>query len=373
MYYIFSIGIFEAVFLFSLIATKRKKSVADSLLGGVFLLFAVNILSAFVEFYNRQNAYPFPAFINTTPPLILLHGPMLWFYVKAQTEQNFRFKPLHLIHFLPFTFSIAHFSYFIYLQPQAVKISLDAHEGFKQLPTYGLLMMMILFSGPLYYIWALNILRKYTQRIKNYFSEITHIDLKWLRVLLVSSLVMSCIINGTFFVDFFYPLASFEKLQAASYIFVSLYVLFLGFFGHKQESLFTKVPLEQVEAPAKVATNISKADEKFVYTLMETMKEKKPYLHPDLTLSALSEEMQVSEEYLSGILNNQLQRNFFDFVNHYRVEDFKIQCQDAKNNHLTLIAIAYDCGFNSKATFNRVFKNMTSLTPTQFKQSAQGK
>lgn len=373
MYYIFIIGIFEAFFLFALIVTKRKKSLADSLLGGVFLLFAVNILSAFFEFYNRQNGYPFPMFINTTPPIILLHGPVLWFYVKAQTEQNFRFKSIHLIHFLPFVFSIVHFSYFIYIQPQSAKIELDAHEGFKQLPIYGLIMMMILVSPPLYYVWALNILRRYAHRIKNYFSEITHIDLKWLQVLLTSSLVVSCIINITFFIDFFIPLASFERLQASSYLFVSIYVLFLGFFGHKQESLFTKVPLQQVEVPAKSQNNINRSDETFIYNLLDVMKEKKPHLNPELTISALGAEMNVTEEYLSTILNNHLNRNFFDFINHYRVEDFKVQCRNPQNDHLTLIAIAYDCGFNSKATFNRVFKKFTSLTPSEFKQSVSEK
>ena len=369
MYYIFIIGIFEAVFLFALIATKKKKSLADSILGGAFLLFALNILSAFVELYNRQNGYPFPVFISTTPPLILLHGPVLWFYVKAQTEQNFRFRTVHLVHFLPFLFVVGVFISMIYFLPQQVKIEMDANEGFKQLPLYGVVMMMILIILPLYYILALNILKKYTHRIKNYFSEIEHIDLNWLRVLLISSLVMSSIINLAFFIDSFIPLAPFKTLQAASFIFVSLYVLFLGFFGHKQESLFTKVPLQHVEPPAEPQQNINKADETFIYTLLAAMKEKKPYLNPDLTLSALSEEINVTEEYLSGILNNHLNRNFFDFVNQYRVEDFKVQCQDIKNNPLTLIAIAYDCGFNSKATFNRVFKKTTNLTPSQYKGS----
>jgi AraC-like DNA-binding protein len=79
--------------------------------------------------------------------------------------------------------------------------------------------------------------------------------------------------------------------------------------------------------------------------------------------------MNVQEEYLSSILNNQLNRNFFDFVNQYRVEEFKTQCLNPQNETFTLIGLAYDCGFNSKATFNRVFKNITSLTPGEYKQS----
>ncbi|MCE5175454.1 MAG: AraC family transcriptional regulator [Bacteroidales bacterium] len=368
MSYFFVIGIFEAISLFVLIEQKKNKNLADKILGGVFLLFGLNILLAFIEYHNRQNGYPFPAFIQTTPSVILLQGPMLWFYVKAQTEQDFHFKPVHLLHFLPFVIMQVHFSFSIYFLPQDVKIQMDATEGFKKMPIYTPMMMMILISPPLYYVWALTILRKYTRRIKNYFSKIEHIYLHWLRVLLISSLMMTIIINITFFVDHFVHLAPFGFLQAASFVFVSIYVLFLGFFGHRQEGIYTKVLLQQVDKPLGPETSINKADEDFIYRLLSIMKEKKPYLNPDLTLSALSTEMGVTEEFLSGILNGQLNRNFFDFVNHYRVEDFKVQCLNPQNTNLTLIGIAYNCGFNSKATFNRVFKKMTNLTPGEFKQ-----
>jgi AraC-like DNA-binding protein len=369
MYYIFIIGIFEAVFLFALISTKKKKSLADSILGGVFFFFGLNILLSFFEFYNRQNNYPFPAFINTTPPFILLHGPLLWFYVKAQTEQNFRFKQVHLLHLLPFVAMELNFMLNIYNLPQVVKIQIDASEGFKLMPSYGFIMMVILILPLLYYVWTLVILRKYIKSLKNYFSEIYQIDLNWLKVLIISSLVMTSIINIAFFIDFFIPVAPFVLMQAASFIFVSLYVLFLGFFGHKQESLFTKVPLRQVEAQLEINKNITKAEEVFIYTLLADMKKLKLYLNPDLNLSALSMAMNVSEEYLSGVLNNHLNRNFFDFVNQYRVEEFKTQCLNPQNDSFTLIGLAYNCGFNSKATFNRVFKNSTNLTPSEYKQS----
>ena len=149
----------------------------------------------------------------------------------------------------------------------------------------------------------------------------------------------------------------------------SLYVLFLGFFGHKQESLFTKGTLLKVDSQPENKKHINKADETFIYKLLYNMKELKLYLNPDLNLSALSIAMNVSEEYLSGILNNHLNRNFFDFVNQYRVEEFKTQCLNPKNDSFTLLGLAYDCGFNSKATFNRVFKNSTNLTPSEYKQS----
>lgn len=375
MQYLFIIGIFEALFLFAFIMSKKNRSKADSVLAIAFLLFGLNILSAFLEWQNRLGAYLYPSLIQSTPPLILLHGPVLWFYIKYQTEQNFKFKAIHLLHFLPFAISILVFSLSIYSLPVAQKISLDSSEGFKKLSTFGPMMMSILILPLVYYAWGLALLNSYQKRIKNYFSEIAQVDLQWLRVLLISSLVLAGVINSTFFVDQFVRVAPFGVLQAASYVFVSVYVLFLGFFGHKQEALITKVPLQMVavESVTEYETPIIDADELFIYRLLEWMKQEKPYLAPELTISALSEQLQVGEEYLSGILNAKLHRNFFDFVNQYRVDEFKMLCSNPENDKLTLIALAFDSGFNSKATFNRVFKNATGLTPSAYKQSVSEK
>lgn len=375
MQYLFVVGIFEALFLFAFIQSKKKRTVADSVLSTIFLVFGLNILFAFLEWQNRTNAYPFPELIQSTPPFILLHGPLLWFYIKAQTEQSFRFRWIHLLHFLPFILLVINLSVTIYSLPTVDKINLDQSEGFKQLPTFGPCMMLILVLPLVYYAWSLVLLNKYRKRIKNYFSEITHIDLSWLRILLISSLILAGGINGTFFVDQFVPVASFAVMQAASYVFVSVYVLFLGFFGHRQEVLITKVPLSTVDIEEYIVAEqkLVDADETFIYALLEYMKQHKPYLDAELTISVLSEQLQVSEEYLSGILNGKLHRNFFDFVNQYRVDEFKLRCTNPQNDKLTLIALAFDSGFNSKATFNRVFKNLTGLTPSAYKQSVSEK
>ena len=375
MQFIYIIGIFEALFLFAFILSKKQRTAADSILAVSFLLFGLNILTAYVEWQNRINGYPFPFLIQTTPPFILLHGPVLWFYIKTQTEQNFRFRVIHLLHFLPFILLVTDFSFNIYSLPETIKIQLDSTEAFKKFPTYGIDMAAILISTPTYYTWGLLILRRYRKRIKNYFSEISKVDLRWLQVLLISSLILSVIIDSTYCVDQIISIASFGALQAGSYIFVSVYVLFLGFFGHRQEALITKVPLKSIliEEPGQPDKPIANADEAFIYRLLEWMKAQQPYLEPNLTISALSEQLNVSEEYLSAILNNKLNRNFFDFVNQYRVYEFKTRCLNPQNEKLTLIAIAFDCGFNSKATFNRVFKNLTNVTPSAYKQGVSEK
>jgi AraC-like DNA-binding protein len=96
------------------------------------------------------------------------------------------------------------------------------------------------------------------------------------------------------------------------------------------------------------------------------MKAEKPHLDPDINLSLLSGKLKVSSEYLSSILNSRLNKSFFDFINHYRVDEFKRLCKDPGKKNLTLISLAYESGFNSKATFNRVFKREMNCTPSEY-------
>ena len=72
--------------------------------------------------------------------------------------------------------------------------------------------------------------------------------------------------------------------------------------------------------------------------------------------------------YLSQIINDSLQKNFFDFINFYRIEESKNYLSDSKYKKLNILEVLYEVGFNSKSTFNKVFKEHTGLTPTEYRQ-----
>jgi AraC-like DNA-binding protein len=92
----------------------------------------------------------------------------------------------------------------------------------------------------------------------------------------------------------------------------------------------------------------------------------KCYLNPELTLSELATKLDTNTSVLSAVINTGFGKNFNDFVNEYRVEEFKRKAAKPDSKHLTLLAIAFDCGFNSKATFNRAFKKVTDVSPKAF-------
>ncbi len=100
--------------------------------------------------------------------------------------------------------------------------------------------------------------------------------------------------------------------------------------------------------------------------VLTCLEKEKSYLNPELTLSELAIKLNTNTSVLSAVINSGFGKNFNDFVNEYRVEEFKRKAAAPDSKHLTLLAIAFDCGFNSKATFNRAFKKVTDLSPKAF-------
>jgi len=361
------IGIFLSLFLAALIFSRTDKSLADVILGSFFLLYALNILLSYGEYYNRQQGYPYPGLIHVATPFLLLHGPALWFYIKSLTAQYFRFRWIYLLHFLPFVLLIVEHSVHFYLLSPQDRIDYVTKEAFRQQPSYYVVVVGIAVSQLGYFAWGLSIIQRYRKKLKTYFSHLQSYDLTWLRFLLTGALVCYGIIHALYLTDFFAPVAPFGMLQMMSYSLGSLYLVFLGFFGLRQGNLFEtyKINLDldkAIEKKEQEKTLYSK-EERFIKRLQEHMKDSKPYLLPDLNIARLSEQLDVTPGYLSRILNNHMKRSFFDFINHYRIEEFKDRCRNPENKHITLIGLAYESGFNSKATFNRVFKKLTGTTP----------
>lgn len=104
-------------------------------------------------------------------------------------------------------------------------------------------------------------------------------------------------------------------------------------------------------------------------TLMKLMEKEKPYLDSELNLLKLADKMEISSHQLSYVLNEGMGENFFYFINKYRVQKAEALLMDPENDHLNMLAIGYEAGFNSKTSFNTTFKKMTSYTPSEYKKN----
>lgn len=102
--------------------------------------------------------------------------------------------------------------------------------------------------------------------------------------------------------------------------------------------------------------------------LSQHMEQQKPYLNEDLNLNKLAEQCSMQPAQLSQIINQQYQMNFYDFVNQYRVEETKKKLCSSDFDHLSVLGIAFDCGFKSKSSFNRYFKKYAGVSPSEFKK-----
>ncbi len=369
------LGVFEALFIALVLAFKRPKAMPDRILIALFVVYAITILLSWLEMYNRNNGYPFPWLIHTSAPTILLHGPALWFYIRSLTLPPLRFRPVLLLHFLPFLLILVSFAITSWSLPAAVKIELEQTQAFKDDLLYpvGLASVLVVSQG--YYIWGIILIRRHNQVLRQYFSGLGHGSLRWLTFLLWGAIISYSSISLLYLLDYAFGLLPYGLMQVSGYSVASVFILCLGFLGFRQGNVFSHLPNLPAESirpvPEISVLPLKPGEEAFVNRLLECMKSQKPYLNPELTLSQLSEKLKVQPDYLSSVLNSRLGLNFFDFINQYRVEEFKTMVKIPESNRLTLVSLAYDCGFNSKATFNRVFKKHTGLTPSEYHRTSQ--
>jgi AraC-like DNA-binding protein len=144
----------------------------------------------------------------------------------------------------------------------------------------------------------------------------------------------------------------------------------------KPAAVVTEKPAEQ-DLPTEVnhekQPDLTPEKQKQIEKINHYMAEQKPFLNPELTLMDLSQNLNIPKHQITLLLNNHLGKNFFEYVNEFRIEETKKRMIDPQYEHLTLVAIAYECGFNSKSTFNTFFKNATGLTPTEWRKENKTK
>jgi AraC-like DNA-binding protein len=178
-------------------------------------------------------------------------------------------------------------------------------------------------------------------------------------------------------------LHEFFSFQFSLYSLFAVAILFLvnilGFRGIKHSTIFnqTVIPYSQPQAEERASVDKEKSYANYglkrddAVSLSEQlenyMKTEKPYTNMELTLKDLASALDTYPHYITQVLNTVFNQNFYDFVNTYRIEEAQKRLTDPQFKNLTILAIAYDCGFNSKSTFNRIFKQKTGFTPSEYR------
>lgn len=374
MQYLFVASGSLVLFIIALILGKRNRQLSDRILVVWLLIFMVNIVSLFVLY---QATIPFNSWeqliIEFTEVSIFAHGPILWFYTLSLTTENFRLRRGHLYHFMPFFFGYVLFLAHIFNYREVHPLARNTITFLKM----GSLLI--------YLICVILRLRKHRRRVEHIFSNVEKKYLNWLAFLSWGILIIWGIAGTSLLIDRFTVVVIPQYGGIIAHMAICIFIFLMGYFGLNQPYIFvgqlrdtTLKVLEDKEGQDVGITVSSKyrksglaidQSRQIQDSLMELMKTEKPYLEKELTLFSIAGRLRVQPNHLSQVINSLEGQNFFDFINMRRVEAAKKRIQSDEFQNLTLLGIAYDCGFNSKASFNRAFKKFTGQTPTEYKNS----
>jgi len=368
---IVAIGSFNAFFFAFLLFTKADKQLPDKILIAWMIVFGLNFLSAFFSVKGIPGDSFIPGIAATL--LFVCHFPFLFVYAKSLAVSDYTLKPQQLVHLVPLLLMGISTLPLLRLNPS--EQSRVAYGSGEDLALVALPMLVLVISSA-FYLWATyQTIRKHKRAIRETFSFGEKINLTWIQAIVYSFTGLFLLILLVF------TMLSIRQLNVAitDYILFAglvIIIFFIGFRGYRQAKVYS-FPVsengqdmgEHQDPGEKTAprTEIRNADD-LLDSLKSVMQTEKPYLDPELTIYTLAKLLEIPSHQLSRLLNTHMNQSFFEFVNRYRVDEFRNLLLTHEYRHYSILAIALEAGFNSKASFNRIFKNMTGLTPTEYKK-----
>lgn len=377
-------GFINALVLSFLLAANKKNHLAKSYM--IILVLLITFQAILNAFDTRDFFLMFPHLSKISWLIPSLFGPLVYLFTIKLCSPAPVFKKTDLLHFIPFTL------YFLTLLPWYIKsaavkrayldnFELAMEDDFGFLNQFSILLILA------YLIATLIFLKKFRRTIRNTFSEISRKRLEWMSAFAYGVLLV-LIISVLGFYGHKWDIPVMDAIYHYNYIFIVLLVYWIAYKALLQPVVFD-IPMatgkenelqdlmesedfqEEEPASAKYVRSGLGDDqlEQLYKQLISYMKTEKPYLNPEINIYELAGLLQVKKHHLSQTINEKTGMNYFDFINSFRVEEIKQNLLKKNNNNLTLLGIALDSGFNSKATFNNAFKKLTGITPSDFQRN----
>jgi AraC-like DNA-binding protein len=360
----------QSFFAGLMIATKRNPQITDRIMAAWLFLIAIEMGFAIINKSIIQ-LYEY-LFIPFT------YGPLLYLYIKFQTVENARFKWSYVLHFLPFL--VVFISIIIFRGKPVMQLEnfwdTDPFLSFRLI--YGL---SFFISITTYSIVAFILINRHQRNIRNLVSYTSErITLGWLLVVSISFYLtyVAVFIFGVYVI--FAKDPTYDP-TLPSHFGLTFFAFAFSFYGYKQPGIFNEIlteskfhrrenlPDEDTDPKYEKSGLKNKDARQYLDRLLKFMEEKKPYLDVDLSIHDVSDKLEIPRHYLTQVINGMLGKNFYTFINEYRIEEVKKLLADEDYSKYTLTSIAFEAGFNSKSSFNSVFKMATGMTPSQFKEA----
>lgn len=350
------------------------------------LAFYIGCVSIPIIIPVGQQLFSWQVIIFVEPFLVLI-GPFLYLYVRSYREKiTFKKAWPHLVIFFVFLFiAIWLYNEMGRRYPPSVKLP----EEVPRHPLSFIPVSVRLLQRFIYYFLAYRVCVSYERSIQHLFSETSRISLRWVKWLVNGYLVLLIATTSLYIMILKYP-EHFSLWVLMIGSLVSVYIYIAAWKGVSQSTIWQVQPgmnKEKVEEVIKEAEKIEsertgngKAKARKTSTLSEAkieeivlkinmlMEQGKLYQEPELTLQQLANRLELPPYQLSQAINEGMGKNFYDLVNSYRVEEAKRLLLADDSLNYTILSVGFEAGFNSKTTFNTVFKKFTGLTPTDFRE-----
>lgn len=377
--YILLLGAIQGILLSILLFSKKINHTANVVLGIAMLALSFDVFhSAYILFGYY---FEFPHYIGITYAFPFLYGPIFYIYARLISSADNSFNPKYYFHFIPFVLVVIYGIVFVYFRSTEFKLTLIDNESVSAVPGLQIINYLKPLHGIIYVLLTIKVLRGYNKNIKSSYSNIEKINLNWLRHLTIGLTVIWSIVVLSYLANILSERT--VKLDHWIYMAASVLIYSIGYLSLLQPQIFgavNQIPEEKADDKLKLHSDegisyqrsgLSDNDaQSYLKKLEQVMERDKPYLNSELTLRELAESLSMSTHNLSEILNTRLNKNFYDFINHYRVEEVKRRLSDNESKNYSLIAIAFDSGFNSKSAFNTIFKKLTGTTPSQYRKQS---
>ncbi len=378
------IGIAQSLFGAFVLATKKRVEISDRILVACLLTFAFKF-GLYLMHLEHSEFFDLAFSMGLMP---LTFGPYLYLYTTYLVERKVRFEYTDLLHFLPFVIVTA--CYFVFFKDVVDFNEVNYFQNDYYLWVRILYGIIFIISIVAYTVFTYVKLWRFRKDMASNFSYWTRqLRLLWLNFIPALFVLLFLI----YFIAGAINAFSFKKIfdiSALSHIGLTIIAFAISYFGVRQMSLFRPVYIKvakerpeianeakesaedgaQIERKTKVRFTEEEA-QALIAKLNRHMEEERPYINPELTLYDLSSQLNLTKNELTDLLNNHIGKNFFAFVNEFRLKAVIRKFENPDFGHYTIIAIAYDCGFNSKSTFNSIFKQHTGQTPSEYKKAVE--
>ena len=370
--------------LFAIILVKLRKRnfAANRFLAGILVANSLLLLNQFLV--ESHLIYQLPFLLGSTIVAEVIFPPCLYLYVRTMT-QPYAPNQKTLIHFIPSLVCTLLIIPFYLLDFDTKKAIFDSN--YIQWPgvlehTIPIYLTILAFQFSIYLALSFKLLFKHTKNIAHFFSYKKNITLAWLRnFLLFNILILFFFIS--FYIAFSQSNTNIKNTLDWFLIINVLYIFYLGIMGLMQRRIYkshfvhsrSELPVEQtIDVITKTSNKYKKSaltsemSTRILKRLNETMEIDKPYLESSLTLPQLAKMVPTSSNYLSQVINEQLQMKFFDYINSFRIKVAKDLLINPLPHTSTILDIAMESAFNSKSAFYSAFKKQVGITPVEFKK-----